>query len=256
MFSNFSNKTIFNPKDLKILIFIFCIVYLVYAFIYFIYCWGPRSLTNFNCFQTLGVVFLPCYEFVSRHTRTTASLRIRSPTPVLQPFWKGISKMTLPRCWRHACTRGRATRRSSTTLMGSCVKATARHFRCDVSRPVISSAKVVMAPLWHHGTIAPSAPKKNIKHYWGKCPKINFSFEAATRRPFQLQARLRNAIVCLVFSPRGNWNMIFQILVKSIHGVDARQFGMCPQTTQQQIVQKHAANLVANLVASPQVVRF
>jgi hypothetical protein len=34
-----------------------------------------------------------------------------------------------------------------------------------------------MVPPWHHGTIAPRAPKKNQKQNLGKCPKVNLSFE-------------------------------------------------------------------------------
>ena len=39
----------------------------------------------------------------------------------------------------------------------------------------------VMAPLWHHGTTARRAPKKNKKQNGGKCKKANLSFEGVLR---------------------------------------------------------------------------
>ena len=41
-------------------------------------------------------------------------------------------------------------------------------------------AKLIMAQLWHRGTIAPRALKKE-KTNVGKCPKVNLSFESALR---------------------------------------------------------------------------
>ena len=43
-----------------------------------------------------------------------------------------------------------------------------------------------MVPLWHHGIIAPRAPKKNTYFIififlGGKCPKVNLSFEGVLR---------------------------------------------------------------------------
>ena len=38
-----------------------------------------------------------------------------------------------------------------------------------------------MAPLWHHGTIAPRAPKKNQNKIVGKYPNVNLSFEGVLR---------------------------------------------------------------------------